>query len=53
MFRQLVTGDPAIAPRDAINSLFLYHPLQLTAVAETVWLNRNNAAGSSAISPFA
>jgi hypothetical protein len=50
MFRQLVHGSPN--PRNAINSLFLYHPLQISAVSETVWRNRNNAAGSSAISPF-
>src|SRR5438105_1685286 len=49
MFRQLVAGTNS---RNCINSLFLYHPLQISAIAETVWLNRNNAGGSSAISPF-
>jgi hypothetical protein len=49
MFRQLVAGTTS---RSCINSLFLYHPLQISAIAETVWLNRNNAGGSGAISPF-
>jgi hypothetical protein len=40
MFRQLVTGPTVI---NNINSLFAYHPLQLSALVEAVWLNRNNA----------
>ncbi|MGA2098180.1 MAG: hypothetical protein ABSH39_17905 [Candidatus Acidiferrum sp.] len=49
MFRQLVAGTNAL---NKINSLFVYHPLQTSAIVETVWLNRNNKAGSSAVSPF-
>lgn len=48
MFRQLVTPDHLgqnLPPNvvNNINSLFVYHPLQLSAIIETVWLNRNNA----------
>ncbi len=50
MFRQLVAG--ANAQRN-INSLFVYHPLQIAAIVETVWLNRNNKPNSGAFSPFA
>jgi hypothetical protein len=40
MFRQLVAGPNLM---NNINSLFTYHPLQISAIAETVWLNRVNA----------
>ena len=49
MFRQLVAG-PGVT--DNINSLFTYHPLQLSALIETVWLNRNNADGTQTSSAF-
>jgi hypothetical protein len=57
MFRQLVThGDPnaplTTTVQDNINSLFVYHPLQISALVETFWQNRNNAAASSSGSPF-
>jgi hypothetical protein len=57
MFRQLVTpGHPTANPTPAvmknINSLFVYHPLQISAIIETVWLNRNNAANSQTSYPF-
>jgi hypothetical protein len=35
-----------------INSLFIYHPLQISALIETVWQNRNNALGSQTSYPF-
>jgi hypothetical protein len=51
MFRQLVAGANA---QNNINSLFVYHPLQIAAIVETVWLNRNNnSPNSGAFSPFA
>lgn len=51
MFRQLVTPPvPGPVINDNINSLFTYHPLQISALVETVWLNRGNA--SLASSPF-
>jgi len=50
MFRQLVAGANA---QKNINSLFVYQPLQIAAIVETVWLNRNNKPHSGAISPFA
>jgi hypothetical protein len=50
MFRQLVAGPNA---QKNINSLFVYHPLQIAAIVETVWLNRNNKPHSGAVSPFA
>jgi hypothetical protein len=40
MFRQLVTGANRL---NNINSLFTYHPLQVSAIIETVWLNRGNS----------
>jgi hypothetical protein len=40
MFRQLVTGANRL---NNINSLFTYHPLQIAAITETVWLNRGNS----------
>lgn len=54
MFRQVVT--PTLANQgnvfDNINSLFVYHPLQISAIVETVWLNRNNATNPQTGSPF-
>jgi hypothetical protein len=56
MFRQLVTPHPGMPPTpDVINnikSVFTYHPLQLSAIIETVWLNRYNAAPTPISSPF-
>lgn len=56
MFRQLVTPHPNSPPTqdviDNINSVFTYHPLQLSAIIETVWLNRYNAAPTPISSPF-
>lgn len=57
MFRQLVTpghigGNLTAAVMNNINSLFVYHPLQISALIETVWLNRNNAASSQTSYPF-
>jgi hypothetical protein len=57
MFRQLVTpGHPSttLTPTvmNNINSLFIYHPLQVSALIETVWLNRANAAGAQTSYPF-
>jgi hypothetical protein len=40
MFRQLVAGPNS--PKN-IASLFTYHPLQIAAITETVWLNRGSA----------
>ena len=59
MFLQLVTPPPfgppitAVAQQNA-DSLFLYHPLQLSAIVETFWRNRYNAlnAPGTANSPF-
>src|SRR6516225_2456713 len=48
MFLQLVTPttvDPAAAQRNT-DSLFIYHPLQISAIVETAWRNRYNAANS-------
>ena len=50
MFRQLVGNGANVIAN--INSLFTYHPLQLSALVETVWLNRNNAANSPTTAPF-
>jgi len=53
MFRQLVTVGPNPGNLlNNINSLFTYHPLQISAITETVWLNRYNAASSQTSSPF-
>src|SRR5271170_5199846 len=53
MFRQLVTVGPNPGNRlNNINSLFTYHPLQISALVETVWQNRYNAASSQTSSPF-
>ncbi len=54
MFRQLVTppGPPSSANSTQalknVNSLFMYHPLQVSALVETVWRCRYH----SALSPF-
>jgi hypothetical protein len=58
MFRQLVTPHSNTNPNfqiitNNINSLFTYHPLQLSAIIETVWLNRYNAAPTPISAPFA
>ena len=46
------TPDPAQAQANA-DSLFLYTPLQLSAIAEAVWRNRYNAGvGGTPIAPF-
>ena len=58
MFRQFVTPNqytlnPASKDiKNNINSLFTYHPLQLSAIIETVWLNRYNATPTPISSPF-
>jgi hypothetical protein len=53
MFRQLVSVGPNPGNLlNNINSLFTYHPLQISAIIETVWLNRYNAASSQTSSPF-
>jgi len=49
MFRQLVGPGGNL---DNINSLFVYHPLQISALVESVWLNRNNAASSPTMAAF-
>ncbi|MCU1329764.1 MAG: hypothetical protein JWN34_5134 [Bryobacterales bacterium] len=56
MFRQLVMpggGAPIGAALNNINSLFVYHPLQLSALVETFWLNRNNAGTAQIGAPYA
>ena len=65
MFLQLVTPPstfpppvlPPTLPQQAqqnVDSLWLYHPLQITAIVETMWRNRYNAvtAPNTANSPF-
>ena len=55
MFLQLVTPSSGSPPVQACaDSLFIYTPLQLSAIAETVWRNRYNAGVSSTapIAPF-
>src|SRR5215472_2966765 len=57
MFLQLVTPHAGDAPNSLnviqnINSLFTYHPLQLSALIETVWLNRYDAAPTPISAPF-
>jgi hypothetical protein len=57
MFRQLVTpsgppGPLTPAVLNNINSLFVYHPLQISALVETVWLNRLNAGTPETGAPF-
>ena len=56
MFRQLVTNPGSFALTQAvqnnIDSLFMYHPLQIAAIVEDYWLNRNNQGVSPTFSPF-
>lgn len=59
MFLQLVTPPPFGPPvttlvQANVDSLFLYHPLQLSAIVETFWRNRYNALNGSGVanSPF-
>jgi hypothetical protein len=59
MFLQLVTPSPPLTTLDAaaqrnVDSLWLYHPLQISALVETVWRDRYNAvsASNAASSPF-
>jgi len=44
MFRQLVAGPNRL---NNINSLFTYHPLQVAAIIELVWLNRANSPNAT------
>lgn len=48
MFLQLVTPPPpALTPvQQNVDSLFIYHPLQISAIVETVWRNRYNATST-------
>jgi hypothetical protein len=53
MFLQLVTppstspAAPPVTPaQNNVDSLWLYHPLQLSAIVETMWRNRGNAPSS-------
>ena len=50
MFLQLVTPSPPPPPPSLVlpnvDSLFIYHPLQISAIIETVWRNRFNAANT-------
>ncbi len=47
MFRQLVTlAGNSTQTLANVNSLFTYHPLQISAMVETVWRNRYNSAQS-------
>ena len=48
MFLQLVTPrPPGLTPvQQNVDSLFIYHPLQISAIVETVWRNRYNAAST-------
>ncbi len=54
MFLQLVTPPGMQPAQPNIDSLFLYHPLQLSAIVETFWRNRYNAlnAAGGPNSPF-
>jgi hypothetical protein len=54
MFRQLVTPLSSAPPTvtECINSLFTYHPLQTSAIVETVWRNRYNQAPTQITFPF-
>jgi hypothetical protein len=52
MFLQLVTPPPFGSPvtvlaQPNVDSLFLYHPIQISAIVETFWRNRYNAFNSS------
>jgi hypothetical protein len=53
MFLQLVTppGGSSTSALQNVDSLFLYHPLQISALVETVWRNRYNA-GSATFTPW-
>ena len=53
MFLQLVTppGGSSTTALQNVDSLFLYHPLQISALVETVWRNRYNA-GSATFTPW-
>src|SRR5262249_20001714 len=51
MFLQLVTPKVPNPPptvdsvvKENVDSLFIYHPLQISAIVETAWRNRYNAA---------
>jgi hypothetical protein len=47
MFLQLVTPpSPGPLVQQNVDSLFIYHPLQISAIVETVWRNRYNAAST-------
>jgi hypothetical protein len=43
MFLQLVMATTPAQVRNNADSLFLYHPLQISALAETFWRQRYNA----------
>jgi hypothetical protein len=47
MFLQLVTppGPSVIVPQN-VDSLFIYHPLQISAIVETTWRNRYHVANT-------
>jgi hypothetical protein len=52
MFLQLITPGPGVPALSAaalanVDSLFLYTPLQISALVETVWRNRYNAASAN------
>jgi len=50
MFLQLVTPTPAtpgLTAQQCVDSLFLYTPLQISALVETVWRNRYNATSAN------
>src|SRR5215813_1048048 len=53
MFLQLVTPKVPNPPptvdsvvQENVDSLFIYHPLQISAIVETVWRNRYNATST-------
>jgi hypothetical protein len=50
MFLQLVTpkipNPPPAVVQQNTDSLFIYHPLQISAIVETAWRNRYNAANT-------
>ncbi|MGA8400557.1 MAG: hypothetical protein WB697_11755 [Stellaceae bacterium] len=54
MFLQLVMAPTPAQVRSNADSLFLYHPLQISALAETFWRNRYNAwsQANGANTPF-
>jgi hypothetical protein len=53
-FNAVVIQELSAAARANADSLFLYHPLQISALVETFWRNRYNAwsAAGGAASPF-